>query len=84
MISALRGIGIDLLQQEIVIQTTNHYKNLRLELPVGNYKAISYIHDHGEVNQIDYTDTSVRLNFRIHEKYMPKLQHILGPETSLA
>lgn len=84
MISALRGIGIDLLQQEIVIQTTNHYKNLRLELPVGNYKAISYIHDHGEVNQIDYTDTSVRLNFRIHEKYVPKLQHILGPETSLA
>ena len=84
MISAIRGIGIDRLQQEIVVQTTNHYKNIRLELPIGNYKAISYIHEHGEVNQIDYTDTGVNLDFRIHEKYMPKLQHILGPETSLA
>src|SRR5690606_34850099 len=35
MISAIRGIGIDRLQKEIVVQTTNHYKNIRLELPIG-------------------------------------------------
>jgi 50S ribosomal subunit-associated GTPase HflX len=68
------------LKQEIVTKTTSSYHNLYLEVPIGNYKAISYIHEHGEVNSIEYTDTSVNLKFRLHEKYAPKLSHILGHE----
>lgn len=84
MVSALRGIGIADLKQEIIAKTTAGYQNLYLEVPVGNYKAISYIHEHGEVNSIEYADTSVNLKFRLHEKYAPKLSHLLGYELKKA
>ncbi len=82
LISALRGIGLDQLQTEITAQTTSHFRNLNMELPIGNYKAISYIHEHGEVKSINYTETGVQLEFRIHEKYLPKLEYLIGAETT--
>ena len=80
MVSALRGIGITNLKQVIVDKTTSSYHTMYLEVSIGNYKAISYIHEHGEVNSIEYTDTSVNLNFRLHDKYAPKLSHLLGQD----
>lgn len=82
MVSALRGMGLDQLQSEIIAQTTSHFRNMNLEVPIGNYKAISYIHEHGEVKSINYTETGVQLDFRIHEKYLPKLEYLIGAETT--
>lgn len=82
MVSALRGMGLDQLQTEIIAQTTSHFRNMNLEVPIGNYKAISYIHEHSEVNSINYTETGVQLDFRIHEKYLPKLEYLIGAETT--
>jgi hypothetical protein len=53
---------------------------LYLEISIGNYRAISYIHEQGEVSSIEYTESTVNLRFRIHEKYVPKLSHLLGYE----
>jgi GTPase len=80
MVSALRGIGMEDLKRQIVSQTTTHFKQLYLEISIGNYRAISYIHEHGEVISIEYTESTVNLRFRIHEKYLPKLSHLLGYE----
>ncbi len=81
-VSALRGIGIETLREQLVAKTTEDYKNLDLEVPIGNYKAISYIHENSEVKKLNYSDVALEVSFRIHQKYLPKLNYLLKQETS--
>lgn len=84
MVSALRGIGIGDLLEQIIVKTTSGISNMDLELPVGAFKVISYIHEKGEVKEIAYLEHCTRVSFRIHEKYLPRMYHILNSETSVA
>jgi GTPase len=83
MISALRGIGITELLEQIVQKTTLDYEVHDLELPIENSRVIAYIHQYGEVRKIDYSDTSVHVVFKMHKNYTPKLMHLIRSETTV-
>lgn len=81
-VSATRGIGIEELVETIIAKTFTEYEFHEMELPVGNFKAISYIHENGEVSELRYLEESVAISFKMHKKFMPKFTSLCDRETS--
>jgi GTP-binding protein HflX len=82
LISAERGIGMANLLEKMVEKTTTEYQNHIYEIHVGNFKAISYIHENAEVKELVYLEDVARVSFRMHNKFMNRLQFLLEQETS--
>lgn len=81
LVSAERGIGIPDLLDKMVEKTTSEYQNHALDIHVGNFKAISFIHENAEVGALVYVEDIASISFRMHNKFMNRLQQLLRQET---
>ena len=81
-VSAVRGIGIDTLNELIAERTSSEYELMDLRIPVSNYRAIAYIHEHAEVESLHYDEDMACVRFEIHTKFTSKLRNFLDKETS--
>jgi GTPase len=81
-VSAIRGIGIDSLNDLIAERTSSEYELMDLKVPVSNYRAIAYIHDNAEVESLRYEEDVACIRFEMHTKFSSKLRHFLEKETS--
>lgn len=76
-VSAHRGIGIESLKEMLVERTTGDHEVYHLRIPVSQFKAIAYIHEHAEVESLDYEEDAACIRFEMHKKYSGRLISIL-------
>ncbi len=86
-ISASRQIGLNNLEARIVEVMQQGLIRQTLEVPVKEYKAVSFIHDVAIVEKEEYIDDIVRITFEIHDRYLGELKSLIKKndlETSIA
>lgn len=86
-ISASRHIGLNNLEEKILGVMKQDLIRMSLEIPVQEYKAVSFIHDVAEVEKEEYKDEIVKISFGIHERYLGELKSFIKKndlETSIA
>lgn len=81
-VSATRSIGIEKLLDTVLELTSSEFETHKFELPIGNFKVISYIHENGDVHNVHYGDDITEISFKMHVKFMPKLMSLYNDETS--
>ncbi len=86
-ISASRHIGLNNLEAKVLEVMQKGLIRQTLEVPVKDYKAVSFIHDIALVEKEEYIDDTVRITFEIHDRYLGELKSLIKKndlETSIA
>lgn len=76
-ISAQKGIGLNRLEEEIIIVQRNSSVKQTLKVPVKEYKTVSFIHDVAEVIKERYEGENVYVTFYIPKKYLGELNSLI-------
>ncbi|MCG8372248.1 MAG: GTPase HflX [Balneolales bacterium] len=77
-ISAERGIGLSELEDRIEDLIEGDYLSRSLRIPINQYKAIAFIHEHATVEDEKYDGENAELFFRISKKDNKQLSHLLN------
>ncbi len=77
-ISAERGIGLSELEDRIEELIEGDYLSRSLRIPINQYKAIAFIHEHATVEDEKYDEENAELFFRISKKDNKQLSHLLN------
>ncbi len=78
-ISAGQKIGLNRLEEEILNVILRDFVDKYYEIPVGAYKAVSFIFDHAEVYARKFAGDKICIHFRIHKRDLGTLNHMLHP-----
>ncbi|MCH8496098.1 MAG: GTPase HflX [Balneolales bacterium] len=79
--SATRGIGIETLNETLLQRTISDVQFHEMKLPVSNFKAIAYIHENADVEELKYDEDMALVRFSMHNKYLSKLHDAMSEET---
>lgn len=75
--SAIRGIGMKQLREKMEEEVAKDYFSDTLMLPIENSKAVSFLHDNADVEEIKYEEDSVFVRFRMNRKYLGGLKKLI-------
>lgn len=77
-VSAEQSIGLDELESKIEEMIESEYEDHILQIPMGKYKAVAFIHEYANVEKEVYEGSDVELTFRMAEKDFEQLSHLLN------
>jgi len=72
-ISAKTGQGFEELHQAVSDALSRSFRDVEIEMDVGNGKLLAYLAAKGEVLSTQYTDTHVLVHCRIPQKYLGRI-----------
>ncbi len=75
LVSARTRAGFDKLHQAVSDALSRSFRNVEIEMDVGNGKLLAYLSAHGEVVSTQYTDTRVIVHCRIPQKYLGRIEN---------
>lgn len=73
-VSAKTQNGFDVLHQAVSDALSRSFRDVEIEMDVGNGRLLAYLSAHGEVLSTQYTDTHVVVHCRIPQKYLGKIE----------
>jgi GTP-binding protein HflX len=76
-ISALTGLGLDELREEIAARAFRHLIPLELELPYNRMDLINLAHAHGRVIETEYVGEHIKAEVEIEEPYVEKFRQFV-------
>lgn len=77
LVSALRGIGLENIFDEIKKKVERNYLYRKIVVPINCYHVVSFLHKVAEVKNEKYDEHSIRVTCRIHQKYLAGLDDMM-------
>ena len=72
-VSALSGVGLDLLREKILYYAQEQSVTLELRLPQSEGRLLSQLHDEGEILESEYDASEVRLRVRLDRAWAERM-----------
>tara|TARA_B100000575_G_C23140700_1_gene663718 strand:- start:126 stop:1415 length:1290 start_codon:yes stop_codon:yes gene_type:complete len=77
-ISSVRGIGLSQLEEAIEQKIESNYIQVDLDIPIQAFKAVTFIHQHANVENEKYTGRYAHISCKIDEKDFKQLSKMLN------
>ena len=82
-VSALEGIGLDILREKILYYCQEHELTLELCIPQSEGRLLSQLHEQGQILEQEYAPEDVHLRVRVGRSWFDRLQlaqYVVAPE----